>query len=64
LLLDKGIYTTLRFHPLHLNGLYKSDKVLPAAEELNRTGLNIPLHPRLTENEVQFVIDTILAAQP
>jgi len=64
LLLDKGIYTTLRFHPLHLNGLYKSDKELPAAEELNRTGLNIPLHPRLTDDEVQFVIDTILAAHP
>ncbi len=64
LLLDKGIYSTLRFHPLHLNRLYQSDKVLPAAESLNRTGLNIPLHPRLTDDEVQFVIDTILAAQP
>lgn len=63
-LLDKGIYTTLRFHPLHLNGLYGSDKVLPVSETLNRTGLNIPLHPRLTDEEVQFVIDTILAAPP
>jgi aminotransferase len=64
LLLDKGIYTKLDFHPLHLNGIYRSDKLLPAAEQLNQTGINIPLHPRLTDDEAQFVIDTILATQP
>jgi len=63
LLFDKGIYSTLRFNLLHLNRLYRSDKILPAAEVLNRTGLNIPLHPRLTDDEVQFIIDTILAAK-
>lgn len=62
-LLDKGIYTTLRFHPLHMNEIYQSEKKLPAAEMLNLTGLNIPLHPRLTESEVQFVIDTILTSR-
>ena len=61
-LLDQGIYSTLRFHPLHLNALYRSDAVLPGAEELNRTGLNIPLHPRLSDDEVGFVIDSILGA--
>jgi dTDP-4-amino-4,6-dideoxygalactose transaminase len=64
LLFDKGIYTKLDFHPLHLNGIYQSDTVLPVAEILNETGLNIPLHPRLTDDEVQFVIDSILAAHP
>lgn len=62
-LLAKGIYSTLRFHPLHLNALYRSDNVLPAAEELNRTGLNIPLHPRLSDDEARFVIDSILEAR-
>lgn len=63
-LLEKGVYTTLRFHPLHMNEIYQSDKVLPASEVLNRTGLNIPLHPRLTDTEVQFVIDSILESRP
>jgi aminotransferase len=61
-LLEKEIYTTLRFHPLHLNAIYKSGKALPNAEALNDTGLNIPLHPRLSQDDVEYVIDTILNA--
>jgi len=59
-LYKKGIYTTLRFHPLHLNPIYKSKVSLPFSEEVNETGLNIPLHPRLTDQEVRYVIDCIL----
>ena len=58
-LFDKGIYTTLRYHPLHLNPLYRSDAKLPVCEELNETGLNIPLHPSLSMNDVDFIIETI-----
>ena len=38
-LLKKGIYTTLRFHPLHLNAIYKSKKTLPNAEEVGSIGV-------------------------
>lgn len=58
-LFDKGIYTTLRYHPLHLNPLYRSTAKLPVCEELNETGLNIPLHPSLSMNDVDFIIETI-----
>ena len=61
-LLDQEIYTTLRFHPLHLNVMYGSDKTLPNAELLNETGLNIPLHPRLSPDNVERVIDAITVA--
>lgn len=60
-LLDKGIYTTLRYHPLHLNALYKSDKVLPNCEKFNEDGLNIPLHPGLSMNDVDYIVETIKA---
>lgn len=63
-LLEKGIYTTLRFHPLHMNAFYGSSNELPAAEALNETGLNIPLHPRLSDDEVSFVIDTLVTSRP
>jgi aminotransferase len=59
-LLEKGIYTTLRFHPLHLNPIYASDSILPSCEELAETGLNIPLHPGLSLPDVEYVIDQIL----
>ncbi|WP_420578293.1 DegT/DnrJ/EryC1/StrS family aminotransferase [Ekhidna sp.] len=58
-LLENKIYTTLRYHPLHLNRVFKSSGKLPNSEKLNEVGLNIPLHPRLTDEEVTYVIDKI-----
>lgn len=57
-LLDNEVYTTLRYHPLHLNKLYdQMDVKLPNCEMLNEEGLSIPLHPRLTEGEVNKIVD-------
>lgn len=59
-LLDKGIYTTLRYHPLHLNPLYKQERNdLANSQLLNRDALSIPLHPRLSSSDVLFIIDSI-----
>lgn len=58
-LFDKGIYTTLRYHPLHMNALYKSEAHLPNCEQLNEDGLNIPLHPNLSDNDVDYIIETL-----
>ena len=60
-LLDKKIYTTLRYHPLHMNALYQQkDLHLPKCEQLNETALSIPLHPRLSNEEVNYIIEAIL----
>lgn len=58
-LFDKGIYTTLRYHPLHMNALYKSGQTLEVCEELNETGLNIPLHPSLSNEDVEEIVREI-----
>lgn len=59
-LLKEGIYTTLRYHPLHLNAIYGQTNIpLPNAEQLNREALNIPLHPRMTNEDVGMVIGKI-----
>ena len=61
-LLKNGIYTTLRYHPLHLNPIFKSTNLyLKNSEALNKRGLNIPLHPRLTDADVDKVIQKIKA---
>ena len=61
-LLDNEIYTTLRYHPLHLNAIYNQiDKQLKNSEILNETSLSIPLHPNLTDEDVEKVITTIKA---
>lgn len=56
-LFEQGIYTTLRYHPLHMNPLYKSNLVLKNCEEMNETGLNIPLHPSLTMDDVDKIVE-------
>lgn len=58
-LFDNGIYTTLRYHPLHLNPLYQSRQKLEVCEKLNEEGLNIPLHPGLSLNDVDYIISKI-----
>lgn len=59
-LFEKGIYTTVRYHPLHLNKIYGSKSKLPNSEKLNEEMLNIPLHPNLSDDEVNLIISAIL----
>ena len=61
-LLGEQIYTTLRYHPLHLNPLYSQmDVRLPNCEQLNTDALSIPIHPRMSDADVDKVIDKIRA---
>jgi dTDP-4-amino-4,6-dideoxygalactose transaminase len=56
-LLDNNIYTTLRYHPLHLNPLYKQQNIiLENCNILNNEALSIPIHPRLTLEDVEKII--------
>ena len=59
-LLTKDIYTTLRYHPLHLNPLYGQTNVtLENSEILNSDALSIPIHPRVTDTELDHIIYSI-----
>jgi len=59
-LLDEGIYSTVRYHPLHLLPFYREQEgssavSLPGAEQFGREVLNLPLHPRMVERDVDEV---------
>lgn len=59
-LLDNQIYTTLRYHPLHLNKLYgQTDVRLKNCEILNEDSLSIPLHPRMSLADAELVVNKI-----
>jgi len=58
-LLERGIYTTVRFHPLHLSPVYGCPAPLPVTERLGREALNLPLHPRLSDADVDRLIDAL-----
>ena len=56
---DRGIYTTVRYQPLHQSDFYKTDQSLPNSQTLNREALNIPLHPRMSDADVETVVSEI-----
>lgn len=60
-LYDNGIYTTLRYHPLHMNPIYRSTARLPVCERLNEEALSIPLHPALKDADVEKIIGALKA---
>jgi len=60
-LYTEGIYTTLRYHPLHMNAIYNSSAKLPNCEQLNEEGLNLPLHPNLSAADIDKIISTVRA---
>lgn len=58
-LLSKDIYTTLRFFPIHMNKIYSFEGSLVNTERLSETALNIPLHPNITENEMETIVSEV-----
>jgi aminotransferase len=61
-LYDRGVYTTLRYHPLHLNGIFKPyapPQKLENTEKLNDDALSLPLHPNLSDADVAKVITEV-----
>lgn len=60
-LYENGIYTTLRYHPLHLNAIYGSAAKLPVSERLNEEALSLPLHPGLSPDDVAKIIGAVRA---
>lgn len=60
-LLDKGIKTIIpieQYELLH-NYLKLSHRDFPVAENIAQTTLSIPVYPALTDNEVDYIVDTI-----
>lgn len=58
-LYGQSIYTTLRYHPLHMNPIYKSKARLPNCERLNEEGLNLPLHPGLGAADLDRIFSAL-----
>jgi aminotransferase len=58
-LLDREIYSTLRFQPLHLSTLYGNGARLPVSERLAEEGLNLPLHPALSDADHERILSVV-----
>lgn len=63
-LADKGIMSKVYFNPVHLKTIYikeygYKEGDLPKTEEISRCVLNIPFYPQITEQEIDYISDSI-----
>jgi len=60
-LAEKGITTKVYFHPVHLTHFYKNELnyncKLPVTEEISKQVLTLPMHPSLTKEEMDYIIE-------
>lgn len=63
-LYNENIYTTLRFHPIHMKAIYQSNARLPICEQLNEEALSLPIHPSLNESDVEKIIAVVKRWKP
>jgi perosamine synthetase len=64
-LANKGIETRTAFVPLHLQPAYRQyarSGTFPHAEDIARTGLYLPSSPSLTEAELEYISQSLIAA--
>ncbi len=62
---DRGVGVSINFHPIHLMTYYRerygyTRGMFPAAEEIGSRTISLPLYPRLSDEEVSYVIDMTL----
>ena len=55
-LLEKGIETGIHYRPIHQMSLYKKSIKLPITEKIAKQIVTIPIHPNLTENNIDKII--------
>jgi perosamine synthetase len=64
-LAERGIMTKVYFSPVHFTHFYKNelryDCELPVTERLSQQVLTLPMYPALTENEIDYIADSIMA---
>jgi dTDP-4-amino-4,6-dideoxygalactose transaminase len=61
---DRGIGVSINFHPVHMMTYYKErfgykQGMFPVAEEIGSRTISLPLYPKLTEEEITYVIDMV-----
>ncbi len=57
-----GIQTSIHYPPIHRFAAYDSVERLPRTEGLARRELTLPFHPLLSDAEVDFVVESLLAS--
>jgi dTDP-4-amino-4,6-dideoxygalactose transaminase len=60
----KGIYSTFRYFPLHRMRFYDAEQSLPNAEQAADETLCLPLHPSLSDDDLEHIAEAIREFEP
>ena len=55
----KKIEVGIHYRPIHQMTLYKNLAELPITENIGEKIISLPLHPNLTDEEIERVIDAV-----
>lgn len=55
----ENIGTGIHYKALHLEPLYKNNIILPVAEEFGNKTISLPLSPKLTNNDIEYVVSVL-----
>jgi dTDP-4-amino-4,6-dideoxygalactose transaminase len=60
----RGVGMSINFHPLHLMTYYRErfgyrEGMFPVAEDIGSRTITIPFYPKLTDDEIGYVIETL-----
>ena len=55
-MMKNGIETGAHYPPVHLMTYYKKKISLPNTEKVGKDVVTLPMHPNLTDKEIDFVI--------
>ena len=53
---EKGIQTGTHYKQIHTFSLYKNKVKLPIKEEVGKQIVTLPMHPNLSENDIDKII--------
>ena len=56
---DKNIEIGIHYKPVHQMTLYKNLARLPITEKIGKQIVSLPIHPNLTESQIDYIIKTI-----
>ena len=62
---DRGIGISVNFYPVHLMTYYRErfgyrPGMFPVAEDIGARTISLPLYPKLTEKEIDYVVKTVI----
>jgi len=55
---ESGIEVGIHYKPIHKMTMYNSHNILPITEHVTKVIVTLPIHPNLTENDIDHIIKT------